>query len=167
MGEKKRFKARVQNKQKTEAEWYLDVYDGEGNLREDAFVPLKGELIIFAADWNEENLSGNKYDRFKFGDEVTNVMDLPFADEEVVKRLDSLAPVATTGLIDDLEVGKDTILIFDGGSVGTDIEISGSEEDGQSLQINSNDDSQIEGLTDSEILSELENTDRGITANII
>lgn len=90
-----------------------------------------------------------------------------YADEAITTRFDNLAPVATTGLIDDLEIGEDTVLLLDGGSVGTDIEIIGDEENGQSLQINSNDDSQIKGMSDSEIINELENTDRGVTANII
>lgn len=87
MSEEKRIKARVQNKRKTEAEWYLDVYDMEGNLREDAFKPLKGELIIFAADYSEKNPTGCKYDRSKFGDGITNVIDLPFTDEQVMTDL--------------------------------------------------------------------------------
>lgn len=91
MSEVKRLKARVQNKRKTEAEWYLDVYDAKGDLREDAFKPLKGELIIFAADYSAENPTGCKYDRSKFGDGVTNVIALPFTDEEIIKKLDTFA----------------------------------------------------------------------------
>ena len=82
MSEEKRFKARVQHKRKTEKEWRLDVYDAEGNLREDAFKPLKGELIIFAADYSAENPTGYKYDRFKFGDGITNAIDLPFVNAQ-------------------------------------------------------------------------------------
>ena len=74
MAEEKRLKARVAHKHKTEAEWRLDVYDGEV-LREDAFVPLDGELIIFDPDPNSDQATK----RFKFGDGVTNVIDLPFA----------------------------------------------------------------------------------------
>ena len=90
-----------------------------------------------------------------------------YADEAITTRFDNLAPVAFTGLIDDLEVGEDTELLIDGGSIGTDIEIIGDELDGQTLQININDDSQIEGITDSEVKNELANTNRGVTANII
>jgi hypothetical protein len=71
----KQLRGRVQHKKKTEAEWYLDVYVSAGSteLREDPFIPLDGELIIFEKD------ETNKNDRFKFGDGNTNVMDLPFA----------------------------------------------------------------------------------------
>lgn len=69
-------RARVQHKKKTEAEWYLDVYDAQGTEYDDAFIPLDGELIIFAKDNDHAN------DRFKFGDGKTNVMELPFASAE-------------------------------------------------------------------------------------
>lgn len=72
MSEEKKLKARVVHKHKTAAEWYLDVYDDNGNLRDNPFVPLDGELIIF----DPEEQGGQK--RFKFGDGSTNVMDLPF-----------------------------------------------------------------------------------------
>lgn len=72
MSEEKKLKARVVHKHKTAAEWYLDVYDDNGNLRDNPFVPLDGELIIF----DPEEEGGQK--RFKFGDGSTNVMDLPF-----------------------------------------------------------------------------------------
>lgn len=74
----KQFRARVQHKHKTEAEWYLDVYvsAGSADLRDDPFIPLDGELVIFEKDDTHEK------DRFKFGDGETNVMDLPFASTE-------------------------------------------------------------------------------------
>lgn len=76
----KQFRARVQHKKKTEAEWYLDVYVSAGSteLREDPFIPLDGELVIFEKDGTHEN------DRFKFGDGKTNVMDLPFSSQAQV-----------------------------------------------------------------------------------
>lgn len=158
----KQINARMQQKHDIEANWlksaYIDGIKENGLLKEKPFIPKQAEIIVFDKDENYD------YERFKIGDGITNVIDLPFADETIIKNL---ALVATTGLIDDLEVGEDTILIFDGGSVGTDIEINGSEENGQSLQINSNDDSQIKGMSDSEIINELANTDRGITANIV
>ena len=73
----KQLKARVSHKHKTEAEWYLDVYTSAGGstLRADPFIPLNGELIIFDTDSNHPNK------RFKFGDGITNVIDLPFVAE--------------------------------------------------------------------------------------
>lgn len=72
-------KARFQHKGKTEAEWYLDVYDGSGNIRQDPFIPLKDEIIIF-----EKDDAGNNENRIKVGDGETNVMDLPFAGAKYV-----------------------------------------------------------------------------------
>lgn len=71
----KQLRARVQHKHKTEAEWYLDVYVSAGSteLRGDPFIPLSGELIVFDKDVTYD------YDRIKFGDGETNVMELPFA----------------------------------------------------------------------------------------
>ena len=74
MSEEKRLKARVVHKHKTEADWWLDVYDSEtGEKRSDPFIPLNGELIIFDPDENHPTK------RFKFGDGVTDVIELEFS----------------------------------------------------------------------------------------
>ena len=72
---KKTFRARVQHKHKTEAQWILDVYTDatKTTLREDPFIPLGGELIVFDKDDTYD------YDRIKFGDGINNVIALPFA----------------------------------------------------------------------------------------
>ena len=77
----KQLRARIQHKHKTEAEWYLDVYVSAGSteLREDPFIPLDGELIIFEKDDTHNS------DRFKFGDGEHHVMELPFASAEQVQ----------------------------------------------------------------------------------
>ena len=72
MGESNKIRARVQHKHKTEAKWRLDVYDAQGELREDQFIPLDGEMVIFDKDEQHD------HKRFKFGDGKTNVIDLPF-----------------------------------------------------------------------------------------
>lgn len=83
MGElTKQLKTRIIHKHKTEAEWRLDVYDADGNLRDNPFVPLDGELIIF----DPEEEGGQK--RFKFGDGETNVIDLPFNTQSYNDLLD-------------------------------------------------------------------------------
>ena len=71
----KTLKGRVVNKHKTEAEWYLDTYISAGSttLRNDPFIPLNGELIIYDPD------NVYTYKRFKFGDGTTPVALLPFA----------------------------------------------------------------------------------------
>ena len=78
MEEIKRIKGRFQNKTKTEDQWVLDVYTDstKTTLREDPFIPLNGELVIFEAKNEEEEV------RFKFGNGIKNVMDLPFASSK-------------------------------------------------------------------------------------
>jgi hypothetical protein len=61
----KSIKTRIINKHDTEAEW---------NKIKDK-VPKKGELIIYDAD------STYKYERFKIGDGVTSIENLPFTHE--------------------------------------------------------------------------------------
>lgn len=83
MGAKvKKMKGRVQHKGKTEAEWYLDVYDANGDLRDTPFIPLKNEIIIFSKDENNEN------DRLKVGDGITNVIDLPFSASLELEKIE-------------------------------------------------------------------------------
>lgn len=56
-------KTRIQLKNDTEAHWNLAAN----------FVPLKGELIIYSAD------ETHPFCRFKVGDGVTNIINLPFS----------------------------------------------------------------------------------------
>lgn len=95
MGEiEKKLRARVQHKHKTEAEWKKDVYHESGELREDPFVPLNGELIIF--DEDEEC----PYKRTKIGDGSTNVMQLPFSASVNIKdRENGVALVGADGAV--------------------------------------------------------------------
>ena len=111
MEEFKRIKGRFQQKGKTEAEWYLDVYDEQGNLRENPFIPLKDEIIIF-----EKDNAGNNENRIKVGDGETNVMDLPFAGAKYVaddKLLVLNGTQFTTNIIHKGEVDN-SFEIFDG-----------------------------------------------------
>ena len=60
----KTIKTRIINKHAIESDWFKAVN----------FIPLKGELIVYDPD------DTYSYSRFKIGDGVTNVNDLPFAD---------------------------------------------------------------------------------------
>lgn len=81
--ELKTIKGRIQNKHGTEADWLKSVYI-DGNISEgfvdNPFVPLDGELIIYDPD------SINTKKRFKFGDGVTKVTELPFAADDVLGK---------------------------------------------------------------------------------
>lgn len=53
---------------------FIQKHDTETNwLKATNFIPLKGELIIYDAD------ATYTYPRFKVGDGITNVNDLPFS----------------------------------------------------------------------------------------
>ena len=70
-------------------------------LRENPFTPLDGELIVYDPD------SVYVYRRIKFGDGVTNVVDLPFADEQIMEILDNYV----------LNIDYENTLAFDVGEV--------------------------------------------------
>lgn len=95
MSEEKRLKARVAHKHKTEANWRLDVYDEPGKLREDPFIPLNGEIVIFDEDENYD------YKRLKLGNGITNVMDLPFIEQNIRNYIDEKTQYFETRTLKD------------------------------------------------------------------
>ena len=62
MSDPKTLKSRIIHKHETEANWNKATN----------FIPLIGELIIYDRDDNYT------YERFKIGDGITNVINLPF-----------------------------------------------------------------------------------------
>ena len=70
----KTIKGRIINKHGTEEYWILSVYTDleKSALRDNPFIPLDGELVIYDPD----SVYTNR--RIKIGDGVTNVVDLPF-----------------------------------------------------------------------------------------
>ena len=75
----KTVKGRISNKHGTEEYWILSVYKSlddlsESNKRDNPFMPLPGELIIYDPD------SINDSCRFKIGDGVKNVVELDFVN---------------------------------------------------------------------------------------
>ena len=69
--EQKRIKTRIIHKHATEANWKKAVN----------FIPLEAELIVYDPD-EEHSIA-----RFKFGDGVTKVNDLPFINETKLQNL--------------------------------------------------------------------------------
>ena len=60
----------------------IHTHDTEDNWNETKeFIPEPGELIVYDVDDN------NSYERFKIGDGLTNVKELPFTTETIVKSL--------------------------------------------------------------------------------
>lgn len=121
-----KLKGRVQNKHKTEAEWYLDVYKATGSteLRDDPFIPLDGELIIYDPD------SVHTGRRIKIGDNVHNVVALPFYEEGF----------ATETYVDDKVAELDAedvgALPLTGGVMTGEIQIG--QGDGKGIQLGTN-----------------------------
>ena len=79
----KTVKGRISNKHGTEEYWILSVYTdtSKNTLRDNPFIPLAGELIVYDPD------SVYDYPRFKFGDGVNNVDQLSFVTEELAEEL--------------------------------------------------------------------------------
>lgn len=60
----------------------IHTHDTEDNWNKTTeFIPQLGELIVYDVDDN------NSYGRFKIGDGLTNVKELPFTTETIVKSL--------------------------------------------------------------------------------
>ena len=81
----KTMKGRISNKHGTEEYWILSVYksiedQSESNKRDNPFIPLAGELIIYDPDLIY------KYPRFKYGNNTDNVVDLPFVVEDTIEK---------------------------------------------------------------------------------
>lgn len=73
MGEEKRLKGKAIPKHETEADWLLSSY-----------IPNQGEIVIYDTDEN------HTHERQKIGDGINSVKDLPFTNEEIIKKLDDL-----------------------------------------------------------------------------
>lgn len=59
----------------------ISTHDTEANwIAASEFIPKAGELIIYDKDEN------NSYERFKIGDGVTKVNELPFTIDEVINK---------------------------------------------------------------------------------
>ena len=81
----KNLKARIVHKHDIEANWILA----------ENFTPKQGEIIVYDVD------DTHSYERFKIGDGVQNVNDLPFYDEGVRESIDELS-----ALIGDTSVAE-------------------------------------------------------------
>lgn len=126
----KKLKARVIHKHKTESAWRMDVYDSDGNLRENAFVPESGELIIFDPEKDGD------VKRFKFGDGRLNVIELPFngITEDQEAKLENISLNNDGIAVNSLIVGSDDNIHIDDSGIYTnspDVAITfGKEEEG-------------------------------------
>lgn len=81
MSTTKTIQGRIINKHNTEEGWILSVYTDltKKTLRDNPFIPLDGELIIYDPD------SVYEYPRIKIGDGETYVTNLSFANEDLSK----------------------------------------------------------------------------------
>lgn len=79
--------ARIQLKNDTEAHWSLATN----------FVPRQGEIIIYNAETNSDNLNARSYPRFKVGDGVTTVNNLPFYSVDLAQQARSVQHTLTFG----------------------------------------------------------------------
>ena len=102
------FKTRIQLKSDTEENWII-----LNNSSAQGFIPLSGELIIYAAD------NTHSYCRLKIGDGSTNIVALPFIDsgtingeETEIVKLNSINNRPQPGSPDKLYVDLSTNKIY-------------------------------------------------------
>lgn len=105
---------RVQHRHDIEANWLKSVYINgikENGLKEHPLTPMQAEIIVFDKDENYN------YERFKIGDGITNVIDLPFTDEFFV--VDSTRVTHSENLLSNiletyiLNIDYENLLAFD------------------------------------------------------
>lgn len=95
----KAIKGRISHKHGTEEHWILSVYTdtSKTTLRDNPFIPLAGELIVYDPD------SVYDYPRFKFGDPDDreggrrNVDQLPFVECLAIENVDSIEDIPDNG----------------------------------------------------------------------
>ena len=89
-------KTRIRLKNDTEANWNSAVLstDSDKGTKEsgNSFIPLKGEVIVYSAEKNNDVLPAGRsaplpFSRFKVGDGVTNVADLPFSGAATAEKV--------------------------------------------------------------------------------
>lgn len=98
----KNIKSRITHKHDTEANWQLAVN----------FIPKQGEIIVYDED---ENYS---YSRFKIGNGVSNVNDLPFSggnSVEVDTSLTQEGMAADSKAVGDAIKSLSTVVAVDDG----------------------------------------------------
>lgn len=79
----------------------IHKHDIEDNwLKATSFIPKQGELIIYDID------DAHQYERFKIGDGVKNVNDLPFATDDKVDKIEGKG-LSKNDLTDALKVSYD------------------------------------------------------------
>ena len=127
----KTIKTRIQNK-----------YDVEKNWDQASFTPLRGELIFYGPDKDEEGNVLHELPRFKVGDGVTPIGELPLVDVSTgggsgtndyndlinTPELGTLAAkneVAKSDLSSDLQTAIDRVDFANGGTMGGSLVING------------------------------------------
>jgi hypothetical protein len=103
----KNIKSRIVHKHDTEAHWDLA----------ENFTPKQGEIIVYDIDDNYN------YERFKIGDGVTLVNELPFADESIIVESTRVThnDYLLSNIIDVhiLNIDYETLLAFDTSEIVT------------------------------------------------
>lgn len=80
----------------------IHKHDKEDNwLKATSFIPKQGELIIYDID------DAHQYERFKIGDGVKNVNNLPFATDDKVDKIDGKG-LSKNDLTDALKISYDS-----------------------------------------------------------
>lgn len=113
----KTIKGRISNKHNTEENWILSVYTSTNKttLRDNPFIPLEGELIIYDPD------DVYTRPRLKVGDGTQNVVALPFAEEAYT--LASFGVTATATELNKLD-GKNYLQLIGSMTAGLNLNLT-------------------------------------------
>ena len=91
MAIEKQIKSRIICKHDTEVNWNKAT----------TFIPNQGELIVYDID------DDYSYERFKIGDGVQNVINLPFADDHVISMMNEFQKTITGTAGQFVVIGND------------------------------------------------------------
>lgn len=124
----KTIKGRISNKHGTEEYWILSVYTDltKKTLRENPFIPLDGELIIYDPD------SVYTYRRIKIGDGKTYVTDLPFVTDPYQTKTDNALETTDKTIIGAINELAEKLAT---GSDGSGLPSCDSTNNGQFLRV--------------------------------
>lgn len=92
---------RIQLKNDTEDSWNKAVN----------FVPKQGELIIYNAEPNSTD-EARLFPRFKVGDGITTVVNLPFSTHEIIKQYATFNDFPLVGKVGNLYIDLSTHLMY-------------------------------------------------------
>lgn len=104
----KTINTRIQLKNDTEENWRKAGPKGDNP----GFIPRKGELIIYNAETGANVDEARRFPRFKVGDGVTTVVNLPFTTRDVIQPYATYSTFPAIGQTDTLYIDLSTNKLY-------------------------------------------------------